>query len=51
MEGASVCLTADAGRICLPSNLPSFMSAISHFDMSTMLELIAPAGATPIAPL
>ena len=51
IDGASVCLITFAGMTCLPPSFPSFMSAMSHFDMSTMLEFIAPAGATPMASL
>jgi hypothetical protein len=35
-------LTTAFGSTCLPSTCPSFISAISHLDTSTMFELMAP---------
>ena len=47
MAGSRVALRASAGRTCFPSYLPSFMRAMSQWDMSLMLETMAPQGAMP----
>jgi len=45
--GRIVSFNTSAGSTCLPLYFPSFISAITQCDSSSMFETIAPAGATP----
>src|SRR5882724_7869862 len=47
MAGCRVAFNTSAGSTCLPSYFPWFISAINQCDISSMLETIAPQGATP----